>query len=91
MCEVYPLLKRQHGVDVASFTCENIYIKMPKTTVTRSGKPCTKMEYTRIAAVVGWLIKPDDKTTEHTDLVNPNEPIDDSDLATQIDGSVPLD
>lgn len=56
--EVYSMLMAQTNVDVASVACENIYVKMPKASVNRRGEPCTKMKYTRVAAVVGKRMKP---------------------------------
>ncbi len=87
--EVYPLLMAQTNVDVASVACENIYLKMPKASVNRRGKPCTKMKYTPIAAVVGKRIKPQDNkaTTESAELVDPNEPVEADDVAAEYKGA----
>ena len=69
------MLMTHSSVDVASVACENTYVKMPKPSVNRRGKPCTKMKYTRVAAVVGKRMKSKDtKTaTESAQLVNLDE------------------
>ncbi|WP_206881850.1 transposase [Alicyclobacillus mali (ex Roth et al. 2021)] len=87
--EVYPLLMAQGNVDVASVACENIYVKMPKTSVNRRGEPCTKMKYTPVAAVVGKRIKPEDNkaTTQPTELVDSNEPVETEEPATEYKGA----
>ena len=81
------MLMTQKGVDVAPVACENIYVKMPKSSVNRRGQPCTKMKYTRVAAVVGKRMKPKDNktTTESVQLVNPNESVAD-DVAEEYKG-----
>ncbi|WP_269078039.1 transposase [Alicyclobacillus acidoterrestris] len=85
--EVYPLLMQQRDVDVASVACENIYLKMPTTSVNRKGEVVVKMKYAPIAAVVGQRVKPDNKTTEQNGLVDPNEPVDKDDLAAEYKGA----
>ncbi len=86
--EVYPMLMAQANVDVASVACQNIYLKMPKTSVNRRGEPCTKMKYTPIAAVVGRRMKSNDKSAaDPNELVNPNEPVDTDEVAAEYEGA----
>ena len=86
--EVYPRLMAQTHVDVASIACENIYMKMPQTTV-RRGEPCTKQKYTRIAAVVGKRMKPenDKATAEPNELLNPDDPVETDEVAVEYKGA----
>lgn len=87
--EVYPLLRTQGNVDVASVVCENIYIKMPKVSVNRRGEPCTKMKYTPVAAVVGKRMNSEDNkaATQPTELVNSHEPGETEELAAEYKGA----
>lgn len=87
--EVYPILMAQTNVDVASVACEGIYMKMPKASVNRRGEPCTKMKYTRIAAVVGKRIKSKDNkaATEPSELLNPNGPVETDEVAAEYKGA----
>ena len=87
--EVYPMLIAQANVDVASVACENIDLKMPKASVNRWGEARTKMKYTRIAAVVGkrFKSKSSGATTEQSELVNPKEPVETDEAATEYRGA----
>ncbi|MCY0892590.1 MAG: transposase [Acidibacillus sp.] len=71
--EVYPLLKTQTNVNVASVSCRDIYMQMPIEKLNRKGEIVTKMKYTPIAAVVGWRVKEESQTTEQTGVLNPDE------------------
>ena len=86
--EAYSLLMVQKGVDVASVACQNIYVKMPIPSVTRRGKPCTKMKYTHVAAVVGKRMKQNDNkaATESMPPVNRSE-FETDDVAAEYKGA----
>ncbi|MCF8568617.1 transposase [Alicyclobacillus tolerans] len=87
--EVYPMLMAQTNVDVASVACENIYVKMPKTSVNRRGELSTKMKYTPIAAIVGKRMKPKESTatTDASELVNLNETQEADEVAAEYKGA----
>nr|WP_235587121.1 transposase [Ferroacidibacillus organovorans] len=87
--EVYPMLRVQTRVDIASVACEDIFMKMPKASVNRWGQPCTKMKYTRIAAIVGKRMKPRDnkEDTESSTFLNPNEPEEITEVAAEYKGA----
>ncbi|WP_306954169.1 hypothetical protein [Alicyclobacillus tolerans] len=87
--EVYPMLMAQTNVDVSSVAFEDIYMKMPKASVNRWGKPCTKMKYTRVAAVVGKRMKPqeNEEATEPGKLVTPNETVETDEIVVEYKGA----
>lgn len=64
-------------------------MKMPMASVNRWGEPCTKMKYTRVAAVVGKRMKPQENeaATESGELVNPNEPVETDEIAVEYKGA----
>ena len=83
------MLIAQANVDVASVACENIDLKMPKASVNRWGEARTKMKYTRITAVFGKRFKSkfSGATTEQSELVNPKEPVETDEAATEYRGA----
>ena len=76
--QVYPHLKMQTNVHIASVSCQDIYMQMPMERINRKGRLVKKMEYTRVAAVVGWRVKEKSQTTEQPEIVGPEESKDEA-------------
>ena len=53
-------------------------MQMPIERINRKGRLLKKMEYTRIAAVVGWRVKEESHTTEQPEIVHPEESKDEA-------------